>query len=56
LPYTSETTLHVASDENEVQQQHDRENVSQPTDFASAAAERLDNGVADESKRKVVGN
>jgi len=46
------TTLHSASHKNEVQHQHDRENVRQPIDLTDATAERLDNGIADESKRK----
>ena len=47
---------HPASHKNEIQHQHDCENVSQPTDFAAATAESLDDGVADKPKREAVGN
>src|SRR6267142_2653506 len=48
------TLAHLAPHENKIQHEHNGENVSQPARLASASAQKLDDRIADETKRQSV--
>src|SRR6266513_2173406 len=45
-----------AAQKDEIQHEHNREQISKPADLASATAESLHDRVADKSKRQAIGN
>src|SRR5262249_43002938 len=47
---------HSASDKNEIHQEHNREQVSEPANLASVTTECFHHCVADKSKRQTIGN